>query len=85
MTKSIISSNTTLNWKHCFQNCQESHMYQKVSILRWCMLSIPLRGNMKSNATFNNISWRSVLLVEETQVPEKTTNLPQVNDKRYHI
>ena len=31
------------------------------------------------NATFNNISaisWRSVLLVEETGVPEKTTELP---------
>jgi hypothetical protein len=29
------------------------------------------------NATFNNISvisWRSVLLVEETRVPEKTTD-----------
>ena len=37
------------------------------------------------NATFNNISvisWRSVLLVEET---EKTTNLSQVTDKVYHI
>jgi len=40
------------------------------------------------NATFNNISvisWRSVLLVEETRVPEKTTDLPQVTDKLYHI
>ena len=37
---------------------------------------------MVSNATFNNmsvISWRSVLLVEET------TNLSQVTDKLYHI
>jgi hypothetical protein len=33
------------------------------------------------NVTFNNItamSWRSVLLVEETGVPGKTTHLPQV-------
>ena len=33
---------------------------------------------------FNNISvilWRSVLLVEETGVPEKTTDLSQVTDK----
>jgi len=40
------------------------------------------------NATFNNIpviSWRSVLLVEETEDPEKTTDLPQVTDKFYHI
>jgi len=37
---------------------------------------------MVFNATFNNISvisWRSVLLVEET------TNLSQVTDKLYHI
>jgi len=37
---------------------------------------------MVFNATFNNISviyWQSVLLVE------KTTNLPQVTDKLYHM
>ena len=43
---------------------------------------------MVFNATFNNISvisrW-SVLLVEETGVPEKTTDLSQVTDKLYHI
>jgi hypothetical protein len=39
---------------------------------------------MVFNATFSNISvisWRSVLLVEETGVQEKTTYLPQVIDK----
>jgi len=39
------------------------------------------------NATFNNISViskRSVLLVEETGVPEKTIDLSQVTDKLYH-
>ena len=43
---------------------------------------------MVFNATFNNISvisWRSVLLVEETGVPEKTTDLSQVTDKLYRI
>jgi hypothetical protein len=43
---------------------------------------------MMFNATFNNISvisWRSVLLVEETGVPEETTDLSQVTDKLYHI
>ena len=40
------------------------------------------------NATFLNISvisWRSVLLVEETEIPEKTTDLTQVTDKLHHI
>jgi hypothetical protein len=36
------------------------------------------RGVMVSNTTFNNIS---VLLVEELEKPEKTTDLPQVTDK----
>ena len=44
---------------------------------------------MVFNATFSNISvisWRSVLLVEETGVSgEKTTDLSQVTDKLYHI
>ena len=43
---------------------------------------------MVDNATFNNISvmsWRSVLLVEKSEYPEKTTDLPQVTDKLYHI
>jgi hypothetical protein len=41
---------------------------------------------MVFNVTFNNISvisWGSVLLVEETEYQEKTTNLPQVTDKRH--
>ena len=40
------------------------------------------------NVTFNNISvisWRSVLLMEETDDPEKTTDLSQVTDKLYYI
>jgi hypothetical protein len=40
------------------------------------------------NATFNNISvisWWSVLLVDETGVSRKTTDLQQVTDKLYHI
>jgi hypothetical protein len=43
---------------------------------------------MVFNATFNNISvisWRSVLLVEETGVPWETTDLPQITDKLYPI
>ena len=43
---------------------------------------------MMFNATFNNISvisWRSVLLIEETGVPEKPIDLLQVTDNLYHI
>jgi hypothetical protein len=43
---------------------------------------------MVVNATFNNISaisWWSVLLVDETGVPKKTTDLSQVTEKLYHI
>ena len=43
---------------------------------------------MVSNVTFNNIaviSCRSILLVEETEYPEKTTDLSQVTDKLYHF
>jgi len=43
---------------------------------------------MVFNGTFNNISvisWRSVLLVEETRVPGENHLLPQVTDKLYHI
>ena len=42
---------------------------------------------MAFNATFNNISvlsWRSVLLLENTVVPRKTTDLPQATDKLHH-
>ena len=48
----------------------------------------PLDPPLVSNDTFNNISaisWRSFLLVEETEYPEKTTDLPPVTDKLYHI
>jgi hypothetical protein len=52
----------------------------------WSQTEIVLSGDwvrvMVFNATFNNISaisWQSVLLVE------KTTDLPQVTDKLYHI
>jgi hypothetical protein len=40
---------------------------------------------MVFNATFNNISVASVLMVEATGVPGKTTDLLQVTDKLYHI
>ena len=43
---------------------------------------------MVFNATFNNISvisWWSVLLVEETEDPNKIIDLLQVIDKLYHI
>ena len=45
-------------------------------------------GVIVFNATFNNISaisWRSVLLVEETEYLEKSNEISQVTDKLYHI
>ena len=42
---------------------------------------------MVFNPIFNNISvisWRSVLLVEETRIPRQITDL-QVTDKLYHV
>jgi hypothetical protein len=52
--------------------------------------SITLTTNplIEFNTTFNNISvisWQSVLLVEETWVHEKKTDLSQVTDTLYHI
>ena len=58
---------------------------------RWLTIMDRLRLRVMAmvfKATFNNISaisWWSVLLVEETGVPGETTDLPQVNDKLYHI
>jgi hypothetical protein len=43
---------------------------------------------MVFNAIFNNISvisWQSVLLVEETEYPEKIIDVAIVTDKLYHI
>jgi len=40
------------------------------------------------NITYNNISvisWQSILLFEETEVPGETTDLSQVTDKLHHI
>ena len=43
---------------------------------------------MVFNATFNNISdisWQSVLLIEETEGPGENHDLSHVTDKLYHI
>jgi hypothetical protein len=56
-----------------------------------CQQNTFKRGRVEGmvlNATFNNISviswWSSVLLVEETEYIEKTTDLPQATDKLYY-
>jgi len=62
----------------------------EVKLLGW--FSLAWLGFVVLNATFNNISvssWRSVLLVEETEDLEKTTVTSDrsslVTDKLYHI
>jgi hypothetical protein len=45
----------------------------------------PMVRTLAFSVTFNNISvisWLSVLLVEETEYPKKTTDLPQITDTR---
>jgi hypothetical protein len=64
--------------------------YLWVFILFYIMnnLKIWLVDFMVFNATFNNISaisWRSVLLVEETRVPGENHRPVAVTDKLYHI
>jgi hypothetical protein len=54
------------------------------------MYSVKIWGGvvMIFYSTFNSItviSWQSDLLVKKPECPEKTTNLSQVTDKRYHI
>ena len=83
-----------MNWSmktFTFDRCLET-LTLKVDIKEWTDISgvmfiLKVRV-MVFNATFNNISvllWRSVLLVEETGVLGKTTDLPKVTDKLYHI
>jgi hypothetical protein len=53
----------------------------KITKLLWIRAMV-----MVFNATFNNASWRSVLLAEETaEYTEKITDLSLVTDKLYHI
>jgi hypothetical protein len=65
-----------------FEHISDECYSRNVSYARYIGLFVWL---LVFNATFNNISvvsWRSDLLVED---PEKTTDLPQVIDKLYHI
>ena len=66
-----------------FAHCHVLSVLLGISLHLWDRIMI-----MVFNATFNTISvisWRSVLLVRKQEYPEKTTNLPQVTDKLYHI
>ena len=57
-----------------FGSRKPSSLNSMAKIEVWCRV-------MAFNASFNNIS----IMVAETEYPEKTTDLPQVADKLYHI
>jgi hypothetical protein len=75
--------------KYFLIHCQNNKYYLIILCIFFyihCILKHNLRFVclMVFNATFNNISaisWLSVLLVEETEEREKTTDLSQVTDK----
>ena len=72
--KPLINHSSTLKVKF-HSTLKDTNDYQIVSL--WAMV-------MVFSATFSNISsisWQSVLLVEETGIPD----LSQVTDKLYHI
>jgi hypothetical protein len=75
-----IIHNSTM---HGFPSCIIKQIYFTMTVI------VIYLDRFRFNATFNNISvilWRSsVLLVEETGVSEKTTDLIQVTDKLDHI
>jgi len=63
-------------------------LFTKITLHLFLLYVIYRFRFMVLNTTFNNISvisWWSVLLVEETGVPEKTTDLLQVTDKLHRI
>ena len=67
-----------------WEECSSKHRIVILWVLIYLFVCL-----MVFNATVNNssaVSWRSVLLVEETRLPvEKTADLSQVIDKLYHI
>ena len=83
--KSKVKYNCTLPHEPIFQHLIPVCIYPFLTLLHsWLGLVMVL------NATLNNISvtsWRSVLLVDDMtpEYPEKTTDLPLVADKLYHI
>ena len=81
-----VALNTTKQTNNHLLRCKVNKVSTISTISKCCLLHICL---MVFNATFNNISaisWRSVVLMEETGEPaEKTTDLSQVTDKLYHI
>ena len=85
-TKSTLKSHCHLRKYSIF--CH-SIWYHSMSITsNECKIQMVWFGLIVFNATINNISvisWRSVLLVEETEVHRETTDLSKVTDKLYDI
>ena len=62
------------------------HVYVQlimVSLLLW--VGYGVWRHFSTIFQLQSISWRPVFRVEETEIHRKTTDLPQVTDKLYHI
>jgi len=62
-----------------------SHVKDKILFHREIIIGLELWCLMPLSTIFQLYRGRWFLLVEKTRIPEKTTSLPQVPDKLFHI
>jgi hypothetical protein len=89
LLKVVVKYRYPTETKMCFFRKSLSYKYVNIRETKWNYFLYLFRTRvMVLNTNFSNISvisWRTVLLEEETGVHEKTTNLPQVTYNLYHI
>ena len=82
--KSCVTQHYSNEWiiKLCiYKSCVTQH----ITVMNESENFIGLWFLIPLSTIFQLYQWQSVLLVKETGVPRKTTILPQVTDKLYHI